>query len=108
MPQLDNSSVHVFWLTPMPGVAETHRVIVAMDIRHECMVVVLPDDSQVVISADRAVCLRGGRMLTLGQWQYALPSSGYEASEVPPELIPPETRPGAPGTYTLDGRRTFA
>jgi hypothetical protein len=117
-----DSSIHVFWIQPMPGVADNARVIVAADNADKTsLVVVLPDNTQVLITADRAVCFRGGQMLTLSQWQYAPVSSAeYEQETEPLPEVPevsagfsdpaPEapTGRGRGGTFTLGGRRTFA
>jgi hypothetical protein len=116
-----DSSMHVFWVQPMPGVADNARVIVAADNEDKTsLVVVLPDNTQVLITADRAVCFRGGQMLTLSQWQYAPVSPAeYKCQETAPlPEVPevsagyqdPEPPPGRRrgGTFTLGGRRTFA
>jgi hypothetical protein len=104
--------MHVFWIRPMPGVADTARLVVAADAADQTsVVVVLPDNTQVVVSADRAVHIRDGHMLTLGQWQYApiSPDEYYQEPEPPEVEAPEDTRTGVlGGTFTLGGRRTFA
>lgn len=107
---MPDDSMHVFWLRPLPGVADAERVIVATDNADQTnIVVVLPDDTQILITADRAICFRGGHMLTLSQWQYApVAPTEYELQEAPevPEEAPQTGVLG--GTFTLSGRRTFA
>jgi hypothetical protein len=92
---MPDDSLHVFWLRPLPGVRDVERVIVAVDNTDQTsIVVVLPDNTQVTITADKAVCFRGNHMLTLSQWQYAPVTDEYcqEETEAPelPEATPPE------------------
>jgi hypothetical protein len=96
----ENKSHHVFWLIPMPGVAESNRVVVTDN--QFSVIVLLPDNTQIIITADRAVYVKDERLFTLSQWQSVPVPAGYEVSEVPPEL--PDSRAG---TFTLGGRRTY-
>ena len=65
---MSESGVHVFWIQPTPGVRDAAKVRVAHN--QLSMIVVLPDDSQLLITADRAVYFKQGYSLTLSQWQY--------------------------------------
>lgn len=64
---MDDSSQHVFWLAPLPGVGEYGRIITAAG--PFTLLILLPDDSHIVISADRAVYIQAGRSMVLSQWQ---------------------------------------
>lgn len=113
--------MHVFWVRPLPGVTNTERVIVAIDnIDQTSVVVVLPDDTQVLITADRAVHIKGSQSLVLSAWQYSPVSPDEYYQDTAPMQIPeipagdyqaPEEEPPGrgrgPGTYTLSGRPTF-
>lgn len=56
----------------MPGVADSGRVVLTTDtINQTSVLIMLPDNSQVLVTADRAVYIRDGRMITLSQWQFA-------------------------------------
>jgi hypothetical protein len=94
--------IHVFWLQPMPGVAEAQRVVIATDnTRQTSVVILLPDNSQVIITADRIVYVTDERLITLSQWQ----SVPVELDQdQPPELPPADSHAG---TFTLGGRRTY-
>jgi hypothetical protein len=96
---MTDDSFHVFWLSPMPGVTEAHRVVVTEN--QFSLVIVLPDNTQLIITADRAVYITGGRMITLAQWQPSPVPAEYEVTEDPPEV------PSRTGTFTLGGRRTY-
>jgi hypothetical protein len=75
--------------------------VIAADSRNQVSIVILlPDNSQLIITADRAVYVRDGQMITLSQWQFAPVSAEYQVSEEPPEV------PQA-GAFTLGGRRTY-
>jgi hypothetical protein len=76
-----DQSSHVFWIQPMPGVADAQRVVIADN--QLSVIVLLPDNSQILITADRVVYLRDGYLLTLAQWQYA-----------PAEYAAPDALPG--------------
>lgn len=114
----DDSSMHVFRIQPTPGVADPGQVIVTDNADRTNVVVVLPNSTQIIITADRAVYVRGDQMLTLSQWQWAPISRDDEYSDTAPYQVPaagyqapPPEAPEAPrrgGTFTLGGRRTFA
>src|SRR5258705_12792536 len=85
--------IHVLWIKPMPGVADQARLVVAADtVNQTSVVVLLPDDSQIIVTADRAVYIRGGQMITLSKWQFA-PTEVAEkpAPEIPADV--PRMRP---------------
>ncbi len=95
---MTTDSMHVFWIRPLPGVTNTERVIVAMDNTDQTsVVVVLPDNTQVLITADRAVCFRGNQMLVLSSWQYSpvSPDEYYQETGPPPEVPEAHRLPGA-------------
>jgi hypothetical protein len=62
--------IHALWIEPMAGVAEKQRVVVATD--KTSVVILLPDNSRVLITADRAVYIQGRQVVTLSQWQVVL------------------------------------
>lgn len=66
---MNESTIHVFWLKPLPDIPDPARILVAQD--EISMVIALPDDTQLLITADRAVCIRGGYVVTIVQWQQA-------------------------------------
>jgi hypothetical protein len=68
------------------------------------LVIVLPDNTQVIITADRAVYIKDERMITLAQWQAVPLPVEYEVTDEPPHVLPGERRAG---TFTLGGRRTY-
>jgi hypothetical protein len=84
----------------MPGVAESGRVVVADN--QLSLIILLPDNSQILITADRVAYLRDGYMQTLAQWQAVPVPAEYEVSDDPPEL--PDAHAGV---FTLGGRRTW-
>ena len=98
--------IHVFWIRPMPGVADAQRVVIATDnARQTSVVILLPDNSQIIITADRIVYIKDERLITLSQWQAVPVPAEFEISgDDPPELPPADSRAG---TYTLGGRRTY-
>ena len=98
---------HVYWLAPMPGVAEPGRVVVADT--PESLTIMLPDNSQIIVTADRVAIVRHGHMMTLAQWQMTEllpPDAALEAvPDEPLRSLPPAGDQA--GTYTLHGRRTY-
>ena len=90
----DSNSIHVFWIRPLPGIDDVARVIVAADNADQTsLVLVLPDNTQVIVTADRAVFIRGEQMLTLGQWQYAPVCAAEYQQEAEPAALPDEEAP---------------
>jgi hypothetical protein len=96
---MPDDSFHVFWLSPMPGVKDANRVVVTEN--PFSLTILLPDNTQVIVTADRAIYIEGGRMITLGQWQTAPVPAEYEVTEEAPEV------PSRAGSFTLGGRRTY-
>jgi hypothetical protein len=95
--------LHVFWIRPMPGVADAQRIVIATDnTRQTSVTILLPDNSQIMITADRIVYIKDDRLITLSQWRSVPVPAEYEISEDPPDL--PDSRAG---TFTLGGRRTY-
>jgi hypothetical protein len=95
---MTDDSFHVYWLSPMPGLTEANRVVVTEN--QFSLTILLPDNTQIIVTADRAVYIKDRRMITLGQWQSVPLPAEYEVSDEPPEV------PQA-GTFTLGGRRTY-
>lgn len=79
----DESNFHVFYVQPMPGVIGAGRVVASEeDMR---LLILLPDSSHIIITADRAVFVKSGYMMNLVQWQMS-PSEHME-----PESLPMQT-----------------
>ena len=64
---MSQSSMHVFHLKPMPGAGRPARF--ALSQNAESMLLLLPDDTQIIFTAERVVVVNGGYMLTIAQWQ---------------------------------------
>lgn len=90
-----SEDLHVFRLQPMPGVPEGAKVSLSSD--DLLLFIVLPDDSQIIITADRAVYVRGREAFLLTQWQWV---AAWATANAP---LPPASR--EPGTFSPDGSR---
>lgn len=83
----DEIPFHVFYVKPMPGVGGSGRVVVSDEETH--LLILLPDDSQLVITADRAVYLKCGYQMILNQWQMS--PSEYDEPDL--DALPMQQRP---------------
>ena len=59
------ANLHVFYLHPIPGAGRPAKY--AMSASHESMLMLLPDGTQIIFTAERVVVVNGGHMVTLAQ-----------------------------------------
>lgn len=76
----DEVPFHVFYVQPMPGVMGSGRIVVSQEDTQ--LFILLPDGSNIIITADRAVFVKSGYMMNLVQWQMA-PSEFMVPEELP-------------------------
>lgn len=84
------NNLHVFYLHPMPGRGLPARY--AMSASAESMLMLLPDGTQIIFTAERVVVVNAGEMVTLAQWQNE-PEDGGMVCGLPPEPQPTQLRP---------------
>ena len=81
------SNLHVFYLQPMPGRGLPARY--AMSASAESMLLLVPDGTQIIFTAERVVIVNAGQMTVLAQWQNEPADDGMVCG-LPPEPQPAE------------------
>lgn len=73
-------NIHALWIEPLPGVPDKARVAIATDTTS--VVILLPDNSRILVTADRAIYTGHGQMITLAQWQVVIAEVDYDVREL--------------------------
>lgn len=63
-------NIQALWIEPLPGVRDKSRLAIATD--DTSVVILLPDNSRILVTADRAIYIQGKQLITLSQWQVVL------------------------------------